>query len=186
MVDHCNNSNSSSQHPSVCCVHNTENQPLLGYHPGHHASGSQYPSQAPPPAYYVDMSGNNNKGGCYTPSHAPNVHHQCYCQQHHHDHHSHSHGHQYHGEREEEDNNGYWKFIVAIVFIVFILGPAFNSSHFQLNGLSNNADASGRPTTTSSSKSGLDLLTNDSGNLNFDRCRDNAINWDGPSTFTTE
>ncbi|KAG0261469.1 hypothetical protein BGZ95_004227 [Linnemannia exigua] len=32
----------------------------------------------------------------------------------------------------------------------------------------------------------LDGLANDSGNLSFDRCRDNAIDWDGPSTFTTE
>lgn len=74
MADQCNNINSSSQHPSVCCVHNTETQPLLGHHHGHHASGSQYQHQAPPPAYYVDMRGNNNKDGCYTPS---NVHHQC-------------------------------------------------------------------------------------------------------------
>lgn len=76
MAAHCNNSNSSSQFPSVCCVHNTESQPLLGHHSGHHASGSsQYQHQTPPPAYYVDMTG-NNKGGHCTSSHAP-VHQHC-------------------------------------------------------------------------------------------------------------
>lgn len=38
----------------------------------------------------------------------------------------------------------------------------------------------------STTANGLDLLSNDSNNLNFDHCRDNAIDWDGPSTFTTE
>ncbi|KAG0286218.1 hypothetical protein BGZ96_009634 [Linnemannia gamsii] len=190
MADHCNNSNSSSQHPSVCCVHNTETQPLLGYHNGHHASGSQYQAP-PPPAYYVDMSGNSNKGGCYTPSHAPDVQRQCYCQQQH----CHGHGHQHqqqqhhnqqtHGEREERDGSGCCLLIFALLFVILMVNPTVLFHRYSFTGFWNNAGAPGS-STASTSMNSLDLLTNDSDNLSFDRCRDNAINWDGPSTFTTE
>ncbi|KAF9156611.1 hypothetical protein BG015_003579 [Linnemannia schmuckeri] len=130
MAANCNNSNSSSQYPSVCCVHNTESQPLLGYHNAHHASGSsQYQYQSPPPEYHVDMTANNRKA--------------------------------------------------FFAFIYFI--SSMNSPPSRPSGPWNVASGS-----TAANINDLDLLSNGSNNLNFDRCRDNAIDWDGPSTFTTE
>ncbi|KAF8945301.1 hypothetical protein BGZ47_002933 [Haplosporangium gracile] len=174
MAAHCNNSNSSSQFPSVCCVHNTESQPLLGHHNAHHASsGSQYQYQSPPPAYHVDMTGNNKNG-------------HCNCQQHYHHHHHHRHRH--HSDNQSDcsrssSEGGHCGGILIVMFFIFIYFISFIQS-------SNSSGPSGPWNAASSSTTakinGLDLLSNDNNNLNFDRCRDNAIDWDGPSTFTTE
>ncbi|KAF9339657.1 hypothetical protein BGZ91_005175 [Linnemannia elongata] len=185
MATHCNNSNSSSQFPSVCCVHNTESQPLLGHHSGHHTSGSsQYQHQPPPPDYYVDMSG-NNKGGHCTSSHAP-FQQQCHCQQHYHNHHHHRH----HSDNQSDcsrtsrqrDTTRCGGILIGLFFVFFfIFVSSTGSGHSRPSGPWNAASGS-----TAANLNGLDLLSNDSNNLNFDRCRDNAIEWDGPSTFTTD
>ncbi|KAG9066887.1 hypothetical protein KI688_012799 [Linnemannia hyalina] len=181
MAVHCNNSNSSSQYPSVCCVYNSESQPLLGHHTGHHASGSsQHQHQAPsPPAYYVDMSG-DNKGGHCTSSHAP-LQQQCHCQQHYHNHHNSDN--QSDCSRSPRQRDTRCTGILVGLFIVFFImfASSINPGPFRRSGPWNAASGS-----TTANPNGLDLLSNDSNNLNFDRCRDNAIDWDGPSTFTTE
>ncbi|KAG0367364.1 hypothetical protein BGX24_003269 [Mortierella sp. AD032] len=130
MAHHCNHSDSGSQYPPVCCVHNTESQPLLGHH-AHPQYQQQQQHPVPPPEYCIDMNGGDSKGAYYASAPAHHQHNQCR------------------------------KFIYV-------------PDHHNHGGRWNANDSK------------LDALASDSGNLSFDRCRDNAIAWDGPSTFTTE
>ncbi|KAF9912722.1 hypothetical protein EC991_009458 [Linnemannia zychae] len=153
MAHHCNHSDSVSQYPPVCCVHNTENQPLLG----HHAHASQ---QAPPPEYRLDMNGGDSKGAYYAS--APAYQHQCTCV---HDNHS------------RIRKNKCIRFLFFFVFFAiaynFLNRMFFFDPHHRHGG----------PWNTNSK---LDSHSNDINNVGFDHCRDNAIEWDGPSSFTTE
>ncbi|KAF9135657.1 hypothetical protein BGW39_001537 [Mortierella sp. 14UC] len=154
MAPHCNHCDSSSQYPPVCCVHNTESQPLLG----HHAHSSQ--QAPPPPEYCIDMNGGDSKGAYYAP--APTHNHQCTC---------------LHDNYSRSRKNKCARFLFFFVFFVlaynFLNRMIFSDPHHHHEG-------------PWSANNELDALSNDSNNLNYDHCRDNAIDWDGPSTFTTE
>lgn len=112
-----------------------------------------------------------------------------HCQQHSYNHHSHHH-HRHHNDNQSDCSRSSRQAdttrcggILTALFIVFffIFVSCTNSGSSPPHGPWNAASGS-----TNADVKGLDLLSNDSNNLNFDRCRDNAIDWDGPSTFTTE
>ncbi|KAF9934270.1 hypothetical protein FBU30_002688 [Linnemannia zychae] len=83
-----------------------------------------------------------------------------------------------HSESEKQRRCTLLSIILITLFMYFVVIPRFifpRGPWFT----SNNNDKS-------ASSNSLNSLTNESNSFSFDRCRDNAIEWDGPSSFTTE